>query len=158
MKTRAEYSTHPPTCVNPAGHLTIELRKRVRAPSPSALFPLPLVCQIPLPVLECALLFGGYPSCPRGGSAWPRAAPRATYYPASVGDIRPRPIQTARIFLKRSVNALSMTRFPTQGVHRHGFRVGPLGACGGKWPLAPASHKRFAATFVTGQHITLRSA
>lgn len=157
MKPRAEYSTHSPTCVNPAGHLMIELRNHVIASSPATLFPLPLVCQIPLPMLECDLLFGGYPSCPRGGSAWPRAAPRATYYPASVGDIRPRPINCPNLPGALSERAQHNKVSPSR-VHRRGFRAGPLGACGCKRPSAPASHRRFAATFVTGQHITLRSA
>ena len=148
MKPRAEYSTHSPTCVNPAGHLTIELRKRVIAPSPSTLFPLPLVCQIPLPMLECVLLFGGYPSCPRGGSAWPRAAPRATYYPASVGDIRPRPIQTARIFLERSLNTLSMTRYPLQGF------IGTASVSALWEPAGASGHRRLPHTEGSRRHLS----
>ena len=148
MKPRAEYSTHSPTCVNPAGHLTVELRNHVIASSSSTLFPLPLVCQIPLPMLECALLFGGYPSCPRGGSAWPRAAPRATYYPASVGDIRPRPIQDYLNLPGALSNALIMARYPLQGF----IDTASVSALGE--PAGASGHRRLPHTEGSRRHLS----
>jgi hypothetical protein len=126
------------------GHL--ELCKRVLTLRPS------LVCQIPLPVLESPLLFGGYPSCARGGSAWPRVVPRATYYLASVGDIRPRPIQFCPSLPGAIFRTLPGLASPLRGGHRHGFGVDPLGARGSIQPWAPDSYRRLAAGSCRAAH------
>ena len=159
MKPRAEYSTHSPTCVNPADHLSHDRTAQacdsvftLYIVSPSTCLP------NPPPYARMLSAFRRLSIMPAG---WQRVATRRT-----AGNLLPGKCgrytssshpKTARIFLERSLNALSMAGYPLQGVYRHGFRVGPLGAMQVQAAQAPATTEGSRRNSA-GQHITLRSA
>ena len=149
----SEYSTHSPTCVNlGTARLTPSCGRRATRPSINHTFTLPLVCQIPLPMLECHLLFGGYPSC-RGVAARGHAPPRGQPITRRVWAIYVlAPSKTARIFLERSLNALRPGKVSPSRCSPARLPCRLLGSLGCKQPSAPASCRRFAAEFCRAAH------